>query len=348
MARLRGGTGDTLTSGRHRPSNRRLIRRLIIGAVGLASAGMIAIGTLPASAATVSQTQAGLAGMGYLAKSSIDGINGPKTRSAVMEFQADRCIAVDGIAGPVTSREIVEQVKRIQAKVSVPRDGTFGPKTNSVVMKWQSDHDLIIDGQAGPDTMQAMGIARKRDCKPTADPKPVGNPKPGGNPKPAGDLRKRIVSIAEAELRNSARNHESGGYNCNFYSTALGVGSRGCSNGWRTDAWCSDFGKWVWDKAGASTKYLNPEAGSFYTSGVRHGTWNGGSSPAGVQVGDAILFNLNRSTANATHVGIVVDVNGDGTISVISGNSGARSSHVSKRTFRPNSTVSGYTGPVSG
>ena len=39
--------------------------------------------------------------MGYY-NSSIDGYFGPKTRQAVMAFQADQGLVVDGIVGPYT------------------------------------------------------------------------------------------------------------------------------------------------------------------------------------------------------------------------------------------------------
>ena len=62
---------------------------------------------------------------------------------------------------------------------------------------------------------------------------------------------------------------------------------------------------WVWEQAGASISGLTSESGSFYTYGVKHGTWHaagGGYSP---QPGDAVLYGLNTATANASHVGIV-------------------------------------------
>src|SRR5262245_33204558 len=80
------------------------------------------------------------------------------------------------------------------------------------------------------------------------------------SPAPAAATTKlgaNIVKIAKAEAANKAHNHEIGGYNCNYYTTALklaGTGAR-CSNHWKTEEWCADFSKWVWSKAGANTTY---------------------------------------------------------------------------------------------
>lgn len=49
----------------------------------------------------VKQLQRDLKKLGYY-NSSIDGIFGPKTRQAVMAFQADQDLAVDGVVGPYT------------------------------------------------------------------------------------------------------------------------------------------------------------------------------------------------------------------------------------------------------
>ncbi|PZS12341.1 MAG: hypothetical protein DLM57_19205, partial [Pseudonocardiales bacterium] len=116
------------------------------------------------------------------------------------------------------------------------------------------------------------------------------------------------------ERTNSSRNHEIGGYNCNYYSTALGVGPSGhCSNGWRTEQWCADFATWVWRHAGANTSGLNPGAISFKNYGVRHGTWHTGNPRAG----DAVVFNV--SGGSASHVGLVVSASGNSFV-MISGN----------------------------
>src|SRR5581483_732914 len=167
---------------------------------------------------------------------------------------------------------------------------------------------------------------------------PPSNPtSPGGS-----TLRSAIASTAEAELGNSAHNHEVGGYNCNYYSTQLGAGTAGaCSNGWRTEEWCADFARWVYGKAGAKTTDLTAAAASFWTYGQHFGTWHSGLS--GVKVGDAVVFDLDKSADWASHVGLVTAVSGS-TITMISGNSGANTDAVTKTTI---CSASGYAEPVA-
>jgi len=152
-----------------------------------------------------------------------------------------------------------------------------------------------------------------------------------------------IANIAGQELNNADRNHEIGGYNCNFYSTELGVGGSSCANGWRTEEWCADFALWVWSQAGANVGGLNAMANSFYTYGVDHGTYHT-SSP---RVGDAVVFNVSEGTS---HVGLVVSVDGD-SFSYISGNStgsdGSTSWTTQKNLSVGTGGVSGFSSPVA-
>ncbi|GGS45173.1 CHAP domain-containing protein [Actinokineospora fastidiosa] len=160
-------------------------------------------------------------------------------------------------------------------------------------------------------------------------------------------LRSKIVSIAKSELANKSRNREKGAKNCNYYSGKVGGGStKGCPKGWKSEAWCADFLKYVWKQAGASTSGITPAAASLYKYGKTKKTWNPGKSIKGVKVGDAIVYNLNSSGTWASHVGIVTKVNTKtGKITVISGNSGKNSMYVAERTFTPDGTVSGYASP---
>lgn len=260
----------------------------------------------PGTSATT-QLQWDLAGLGYLTWSGIDGITGPQTAGATERFQGDRCLSVDGIAGPQTMGALTGLVRQVQAAAGTTADGGFGPNSRTAVATWQAAHGLTGDGQAGPATMTAMHIQRTATC--------TTPPPPGGNP-PSGDVGAAVVSVATAEMANSAHNREIGGYNCNFYSAALGVGGGGCSNGWRTEEWCSDFATWVWRQAGINVGGLSPAASSFYAYGQQHGTWHT-TSP---RVGDAVVFNLSASGTYASHVGLVTAVNG-ASVTMISGNS---------------------------
>lgn len=259
----------------------------------------------PGRSAT-SQLQWNLAGLGYLPWSGIDGITGPQTAGATERFQGDRCLSVDGIAGPQTTTALAGEVRQVQTAAGSTADGGYGPNTRTAVSTWQGAHALPADGQAGPATMTAMRIQRTVTCT---------TPPPGGNP-PPGDVGAAVVSVATAEMGNPAHNHEIGGYNCNYYSAALGVGGTGCSNGWRTEEWCSDFALWVWRQAGITVGGLTAAASTFYAYGQQHSTWH----TTNPRVGDAVVFNLSSSGTYASHVGLVTAVNG-ASITMISGNS---------------------------
>jgi hypothetical protein len=167
-----------------------------------------------------------------------------------------------------------------------------------------------------------------------------GNGDPG--PTSGSDLRSRIVDVAQREANDPSHNREIGGANCNYYTTALNVGSP-CSNGWRSRAWCADFARWVWAQVGANTGGLSGLAISFKSYGTNHGTWHPGNL-AGVQPGDVVGYNFGTSSTADDHVGIVVSVNPNGTVNTIEGN---YSDRVKAGTApRSDKTVSGYTSPV--
>lgn len=289
------------------------------------TATMVAIAPGQALADTdVRQTQWELAGMAYLTFTDIDGVSGPQTTGAVSSFQTDRCLTVDGAVGPETNSELTAQVTRIQAAASVTQDGMYGPNTEAAVKTWQSAHNLSQSGQADAATMTAMGIDRiKTPCsRPTQD-----------------EMVQKILSIAQQEAANSAHNREIGGYNCNYYSTQLGVGSGGCSNGWRSEAWCADFVRWDWIKAGANTSGINGLASSLEDYGKAHGTWHTSNPKAG----DAVYFTFG-------HVGIVVSSTSS-TITYISGNTynpatGNDDGLLQKTISRTGTSIGGYASPV--
>jgi len=124
---------------------------------------------------------------------------------------------------------------------------------------------------------------------------------------------------------------------CNPYTTLvgnpLGAPGRHCktsSNGSYfhnvqdvSEFWCADFTKWVWKKAGVTSKLstLTPSAASFYTWGAEHGEQIPfGGTP---RTGDAvILYPPGTKTPNGTyadHVGIVTAVHSDGTLNLVNG-----------------------------
>lgn len=301
----------------------------LLGAVVAAGVTAATLGTgtgQAAASASTQQVQWDLAGMAYLGFDDVNGVNGSGTQAAVKAFQSDRCLTADGTAGPETSAELSAQVTRIQAVVGTTQDGMYGPNTEAAVKTWQAGHNLTQNGQADAATMTAMNIERaKASCAPP----------------PPGEMAAAIVSLAQQEAANTAHNREHGGYNCNYYTTALGLAGTGahCSNNWKTEAWCADFAKWVWIQAGVDTTYATPAALSFRTYGQKHGTWHTGSP----QPGDAIVFGYG-------HVGLVVSSTSS-TVTYVSGNTynpadGADDAVLQKTVSRSYDQILGYSTPI--
>lgn len=103
----------------------------------------------------------------------VDGHFGPKTLSAVKDYQKAHGLKVDGIAGPKTLAKLipastttttalrygnkgsgVESLQTYLNKFSYKLivDGSFGPKTLAAVKSFQKAHGLVVDGLAGPKT----------------------------------------------------------------------------------------------------------------------------------------------------------------------------------------------------
>ncbi|HEX4058107.1 MAG TPA: CHAP domain-containing protein [Galbitalea sp.] len=91
-----------------------------------------------------------------------------------------------------------------------------------------------------------------------------------------------------------------------FYSSCSGAGGV-------PELWCADFAKWVWANNGVNVAGITAGAASFITAAGSNGSTvhtNGSYAP---QVGDAAVFDWNGGSS-AEHVGIVVQVNGDGSL----------------------------------
>ena len=108
----------------------------------------------------------------------IDGVFGSQTEAAVRALQAERGIAVDGIVGPITWRNIDEfaefdepvlregssglPVRRAQSRLTAAGfdtggvDGVIGPQTESGVRTLQQATGVTVDGIVGPQTWQQI------------------------------------------------------------------------------------------------------------------------------------------------------------------------------------------------
>ncbi|MBR7834987.1 CHAP domain-containing protein [Actinospica durhamensis] len=123
-----------------------------------------------------------------------------------------------------------------------------------------------------------------------------------------------------------------GGVDCDPYSTlvaAFSPNSDGCGPDQthsvenQNEAWCSDFAKWAWTRAGVTEglNTLNAGSVSFYAWALADGQDPVADSGT-PEPGDAVVFfppGTVSATTYADHVGIVASVNADGTVNLVDG-----------------------------
>lgn len=158
------------------------------GMVGSATAGKLGI-KLPINGgiskgktdANVAAVQARLKTYGYY-KSTVDGAWGNKTLAAVLVYQSNSGLSVDGVVGSGTANKLgitlsstarsggiskgktTENVKAVQNALKSQGyytstvDGVWGRRTMCAVMSFQSDCGLTVDGVVGSATERKLGI----------------------------------------------------------------------------------------------------------------------------------------------------------------------------------------------
>ena len=107
-----------------------------------------------------------------------DGVWGPNTNAAVLNFQAKHGLTTDGIVGPntwwamnvpasapaPTAHPMLSvgskgpSVTLVQQHLGIPADGIFGPQTKAAVAAFQTSHHLSADGIVGPQTWGALAL----------------------------------------------------------------------------------------------------------------------------------------------------------------------------------------------
>jgi peptidoglycan hydrolase-like protein with peptidoglycan-binding domain len=151
----------------------------------------------PTGAPRVRVLQRRLAGLGF-APGPVDGRYGPLTAAAVTQFQRDRGLEVDGIAGPQTAAALAAPpvlypgagyqqrrgsgtVRALQRRLAHlgahpgAIDGLYGPLTTRAVERFQRAHRVVVDGIVGPQTWGALRQATSRPAaiRPPQPTKPI-------------------------------------------------------------------------------------------------------------------------------------------------------------------------------
>ncbi|MGN9783877.1 FG-GAP-like repeat-containing protein [Nonomuraea sp. ZG12] len=147
------------------------------------------------------------------------------------------------------------------------------------------------------------------------------------SPADAASTRQQIVSVATDQL---------GGTECNpGYHNSCGI------------AWCAEFARWVWGKAGVSdVRGLDSWAQSFKTYGKERGLYHARSSGYRPQPGDAIVFDWDHDSDDdhpIDHVAIVTSANSTH-VATIGGNQGDKVSRASYSLT--NGDIDGYVAPA--
>jgi peptidoglycan hydrolase-like protein with peptidoglycan-binding domain len=159
----------------------------------------------------------------------IDGLYGPRTRASVSAFQGAYGLAVDGVAGPRTLREMTARtpalypgagrgvggatpVRGLQRRLARagyspgPIDGIFGPATERAVRRYQAAHGLPANGVAGPRTIARLHprpavrpprrrTARPKSSRPRTHPRHrTSVPRRTSHPSAVGQPRSRTVT----------------------------------------------------------------------------------------------------------------------------------------------------------
>jgi peptidoglycan hydrolase-like protein with peptidoglycan-binding domain/TPR repeat protein len=159
----------------------------------------------------------------------VDGRYGPLTQHAVIAFQAEHGLRVDGIAGPLTLVALASAkpilypgagytrvgsplVRNLQRELAAagfapgPIDGRYGPLTEHAVMRYQAARHLRVDGIAGPQTLGHL-----QATAPRAQPQ---THRPASPPRATHHQRRPVLPLSTGAPRRTpktAQSHRNGG-----------------------------------------------------------------------------------------------------------------------------------------
>ena len=176
---LLAGTGTCVASGAAEP----------VRLAAMAQAAPLSEGAgygAPAEANRVRALQRSLHKVGW-APGRVDGLFGPRTKAAVLRFQAATGLAVDGAAGPqvwhalaraqkqplrrgagYTAANGSQRVRALQQRLQRrglqpgPVDGRYGPRTEAAVARLQHAAQLKVSGAADARTLRVLTRASQR------------------------------------------------------------------------------------------------------------------------------------------------------------------------------------------